>query len=189
MGASHLVRIGLMGVVRNLDSADFNQYPRDTRVICRTDRGLEQGTVICPIDDEFGDRSQQADQALEGEILRKITPDDDMILTRLEKHRDKAFQACQKIIIERELPGILVDVEHLFDGESVFFYFLGEVDNRLESITDELAETYERRVRFKKFAETLANGCGPDCGTGDSKCSTGGCQSCALSGGCGSKSK
>ena len=173
MGASHLVRIGLMGVVRNLDYADFHQYPRDTRVICRTDRGLEQGTVICPIDDEFGDRTQQADQALEGEILRKITPDDDMILTRLEKHRDKAFQACQKIIIERELPGILVDVEHLFDGESVFFYFLGEVDNRLESITDELAETYELRGRFKKFAETLA----------------GGCQSCALSGGCGSKSK
>lgn len=178
-----------MGVVSNLDSADFNQYPRDTRVICRTERGLEQGTVICPIDDEFGDRTGQVDELPEGEILRKVTPDDDMILKRLEKHRDKAFKACQQIIIERELPGILVDVEHLFDGESVFFYFLGDVDSRLESITEELAATYERRVRFKKFAETLANGCGPDCGTGESKCSTGGCQSCALSGGCGSKAK
>ena len=178
-----------MGVVGHYDSADFNLYPRDTRVICRTARGLESGTVLCPIKDEFGDRSAETTTNLDGEILRRVGKDDDLILERLDRHRDKAFQACQKLIHQRQLPGVLVDVEHLFDGEAVYFYFLGEVDSRLEELTEELASTYERRVRFKKFAETLANGCGPDCGTGESKCSTGGCGSCALSGGCGSKSK
>ena len=112
-----------------------------------------------------------------------------IILDRLERHRDKAFDACQRLIQERQLPGVLVDVEHLFDGESVFFYFLGEVNAELKALTDELGATYERKVRFKKFAETLANGCGPDCGTGESQCSSGACGSCSVAGSCGSKTR
>ncbi len=186
MGAAHIVKIGLMGVVGRFDSADFNLYPRDAKVICRTQRGLEFGIVICPIENES---EAPATPTIAGQILRQTGSEDNLILERLERHRDKAFFACQKLITDRRVPGVLVDVEHLFDGESVYFYFLGDVDTRLEAITNELATTYERKVRFKKFAETLANGCGPDCGTGESKCSTGGCGSCALSGGCGSKSK
>ncbi|MFK7766776.1 MAG: PSP1 C-terminal domain-containing protein [Mariniblastus sp.] len=177
MGAQHLVQIGLMGVVGRFESADFGLYPRDAKVICRTGRGLEYGSVICPLEED------EDSSGSNGQILRRIGTEDQLILDRLERHRDKAFVACQSLIQERQLPGVLVDVEHLFDGESVFFYFLGDVDPRLEDLTNELAATYERKVRFKKFAETLANGCGPDCGTGESKCSTGGCGSCALSGG------
>ena len=167
-----------MGVVGRFDSPDFSVFPRDAAVICRTDRGLEQGEVICPIEPAEG-----CGQSPDGQILRRVGSEDRLILDRLERHRDKAFLACENLIQERQLPGVLVDVEHLFDGESVYFYFLGNVDSRLEDLTNELAETYERKVRFKKFAETLANGCGPDCGTGESNCSTGGCGSCALSGG------
>ena len=171
-----------MGVVGQYQSPDFTLFPRDAKVICRTNRGLEFGEVICPLDHD-GDSQDQID----GQILRRVGAEDQLILERLERHRDKAFEACQNLIQQRQLPGVLVDVEHLFDGESVFFYFLGEVDPRTEALTQELGETYERKVRFKKFAETLANGCGPDCGTGESKCSAGGCGSCALSGGCSTK--
>lgn len=167
-------------MVGRFDAADFRVYSRDTNVICRTQRGLESGTILCSID-------EQDSVECDGQVLRQVGTEDTLILERLERHRDKAFEACQKLIRERELPGVLVDVEHLFDGESVFFYFLGEVDSRLEALTNELASTYERKVRFKKFAETLANGCGPNCGTGESKCSTGGCGSCAISGACGAK--
>lgn len=170
-----------MGLVGRFVTSDFTVLPRDTAVICRTERGLESGSVICSLDDKAS-----PDEA-DGQILRRVGREDKLILERLERHRDKAFDACQKLIGQRELPGVLVDVEHLFDGESVFFYFLGEVNPELEALTDELAETYERKVRFKKFAETLAAGCGPDCGTGESQCSTGGCGSCAIAGACGSK--
>ncbi len=184
MGARHLVKIGSMGVVGRYESPDFALYSRDHQVICRTARGLEFGEVICSLSQEDEDG-----EATDGEILRRVGSEDQLILDRLQRHRDRAFEACQKLIEERQLPGILVDVEHLFDGESVYFYFLGEVDSRLEDLTHELADTYERKVKFKKFAETLANGCGPGCGTGESKCSSGGCGSCSLSGGCGVKSK
>lgn len=182
VGVQHLVKIGLMGAVGKFDSIDFQNYPRDSRVICRTSRGLEFGTVLCPFDQQKG-----IDQVADGQLLRFVGSEDELILERLERHRDKAFQACQKLISERQFSAVLVDVEHLFDGESVYFYFLGDVDPQLESLTEELAITYESKVRFKKFAETLANGCGPECGTGESGCSTGSCGTCALTGSCSSK--
>lgn len=166
-----------MGVVGTFDAADFRVYSRDQRVICRTRRGLEIGVVICDVDSP----------ATDGDVLRVTGSEDELILDRLDRFRDRAFKACNELLIERGLPGTLVDVEHLFDGESVFFYFLGDVDPRVESLTDELAQTYDRKVKFRQFAEVLAQGCGPDCGTKDNGCGTGGCGSCALSGGCGSK--
>lgn len=177
MGQSHLIKIGLMGVVGTFDAADFRVYTRDQRVICRTERGLELGVVICDVDGP----------ATEGALLRVTGSEDELILDRLERFRDRAYQACNDLLVQRGLCATLVDVEHLFDGESVFFYFLGAVDPRVESLTAELAQTYDRKVKFKQFAQALAEGCGPDCGTKDSGCSSGGCGSCALSGGCGSK--
>lgn len=167
-----------MGVVGRYRSVDHVSYPRNHRVICRTQRGLEFGEVVCQIasDDYSTD---------DGELLRTVTQNDEMILERLQRHRDRAFLACQKLISERGISAVLVDVEHLFDGQNLFFYFLGDVSPELEDLTSQLAETYEAKVRFRKFSETLANGCGPDCGTKDGGCSSSGCGSCKLAGSCG----
>jgi hypothetical protein len=87
------------------------------------------------------------------------------------------------------IPAVLVDVEHLFDGQGLFFYFLGNVPPEVELLTDRLAEAYETKVQFRKFTETLIEGCGPGCGTEEVKgrggCET--CSSCAVAGACGSK--
>lgn len=189
MGRQHLVQVGLMGVVGCYDAIDFRSYERDVRVICRTGRGLEAGKVLCDVADTDIDAANFSNEMPVGELLRQSGREDDLILERLERHRDRAFHACESLLAERGISATLVDVEHLFDGESIYFYFLGETTPELEAITAQLAQTYERKVRFKKFAETLANGCGPDCGTGESGCSSGGCGSCSLAGGCGSKSK
>lgn len=186
MSVPHLVKVGLMGSVGRLVSADSSVYGRDTKVICRTERGIEWGQVICDLPSIDFETDSPVD-ASDGAILRPVTPDDNLILERLDRHRDKAFVACQKLLDDRGLSNVLVDVEHLFDGEAVFFYFLGQPDPELEQVTDELAEVYDRKVRFKKFAETLAEGCGPDCGTKEGDCSSSGCGSCKLSGQCGVK--
>ena len=176
---NHLVKVGLLGAVGCFRAVDRATYSRDTQVVCRTARGLEVGSVLCSV--------EEAGLEKDGDLLRGLGSEDHMIIERLNRFRDKAFQACSDELQKRSIRATLVDVEHLFDGESLYFYFLGDVDERLNALTDELAETYERKVRFKKFAEKLASGCGPGCGTSASKCSTGGCGSCALSGGCGSK--
>lgn len=114
----------------------------------------------------------------DGLLLRGITPEDELLLTRLEKHRDRAYEACRSMLAEKGVSAVLMEVEHLFDGQSLYFYFLGEVPRRIESLTAELAEVYDTHVEFRKFTETLTHGCGPGCGTDEAE--GGGCtSSCA----------
>lgn len=160
------------------------RYPRGSRVICRTSRGLEVGEVLAPIGDDGGFGNS------DGSLLRGMTPEDHLLLARLEKHKDEAYSACQLLLAERRVSAVLMDVEHLFDGRSLYFYFLGEVTPELETITEELAETYETQVQFRKFADTLTAGCGPGCGTEEATgggCGDGGCSTCSVASACGTK--
>jgi len=181
--ASHLVRYSLLGQVGRFITADALLYPRQSRVIVRSTRGLEIGTVLS--EPSVGDQSTQSD----GQILRRMTVEDDLLEARLEKHRHDAFNACASLLQEHQVPATLVDVEHLFDGQGLFFYFLGEVPPEANRLTQHLADTYETTVEFRKFAETLAEGCGPGCGTeeamGQGGCAS--CTTCAVASACGSK--
>ena len=171
MGRHHLVRVGALGRVGRFTSVDSLVFPRRARVVLRTSRGLELGEVLASPEAE-------TDSALgDGSILRGVTSADLLLETRLEQNRHAAFEACTARLAELQLPVALMDVEPLFDGRALFFYFLGEVTPELEELTAELAEVYEAKVQFRKFAAALSEGCGPDCGTDDN--SGGGCSSCA----------
>jgi cell fate regulator YaaT (PSP1 superfamily) len=179
----HLVRYSLLGQVGRFVAADAACYPRRSRVIVRSPRGLEIGIVLS--EPTIDDQTDQVD----GQILRRMTVQDDLLEARLEKHRDDAFTACSALLQEHQVAAALVDVEHLFDGEGLFFYFLGEVPAAADQLTQQLADTYETTVEFRKFAETLSEGCGPGCGTeeamGQGGCAS--CTTCAVASACGSK--
>lgn len=149
-------------------------------MICRTARGLEVGEVLS---------SGGGEAAGDGVLLRKMTVEDELLLARLERRREEAFQACSALLVERGIQAVLVDVEQLFDGSSLFFYFLGETDAEVESLTEELAAAYESRAQLAQFAELLTSGCGPGCGTDEAAgngCSSGACASCSVVKACGS---
>lgn len=165
----HLVRVGAMGNVGRFVSTDATRYPRDTQVIVRTRRGLEFGCVLTSPDKAEGSPPR------DGKILRGMTIEDHLLAARLKKNRNQAFEACQRRLSELDTPATLIDVELLFDGHSLFFYFLGEITPEIERITAELAELYEAKVKFRRFTEAVTNGCGPACGTEDA---SGGCSSC-----------
>ena len=176
-----------MGHVGRFTAVDAVSYPRASRVIVRTGRGLEIGEVLGPAE-EMAIRG-----TTDGSILRGMTVEDELLETRLEKNRQKALDACTARLAERRIDATLLDVEHLFDGRSLFFYFLGEVTPEIEAITAELAEVYDAAAEFRKFSETLATGCGPGCGTEEAAGSNGhgGCtlcaKACAVAGACGTK--
>ena len=71
----HLVRIGVMGHVGRFDSVDGVRHPRKARVICRTSRGLEVGEVLSA--------SATNGNAADGDLIRKLTVEDDLLLARL----------------------------------------------------------------------------------------------------------
>jgi cell fate regulator YaaT (PSP1 superfamily) len=184
MSRYHLVRVGAMGQIGRFAAVDAVRYPRRSRVILRTKRGLEIGDVLSPPDDRDDGRT-----FADGELIRGVTVQDELLQARLEKNRQQAYTACTTMLADSGLPAVLVDVEHLFDGQGLFFYFLGEVGPELEGYTQRLAEAYEAKVQFRKFTETLIDGCGPGCGTEEAKGQGGcdSCTSCAVASACGSK--
>ena len=185
MSDLHLIRTGTLGQVGRYPAVDARRYPRGARVVVRTERGLEVGEVL------GSDASESLERPVAGQLLRGMTVEDDLIQARIEQHRDRAYDACAARLRELGVPTTLVDVEHLFDGQSLVFHFLGPEPSELERLIDELAETYDAKVQFRAFTDTLTQGCGPGCGTeaatggGCSSCATG----CAIAGACGSGAK
>jgi len=181
MLGQHFVRVGLLGSVGRFAAANRQRYARGARVVCRTMRGLEVGEVLSPAD-------AAADQPCDGTLLRRVTVEDELLIVRLAKNRDEAYRACAIRLTELHSPAVLLDVEHLFDGQSLYFYFLGDTTPEMDALTAELAEVYEAKAQLQKFAETLTAGCGPHCGTEEGGgCGSGGCSTCAVVGACGTK--
>ena len=174
-----------MGRVGRLTAVEAVSYPRGARVICRTSRGLEAGEVLSHV--EYDPQSWQGD----GSILRKITVEDDLLLARQQRNRLEAMDACQQLLDSAQSGAVLMDAEQLFDGGTLYFYFLGDLSPELEPLMDRLTQAYDANVAFRQFAETVAAGCGPGCGTEDAPgfCGTseGGCSTCSVSGACGTK--
>ena len=86
MGIPHLVKIGLLGRVGRFDSADSRVYSRDDSVVCRTERGLEIGAVLCPLDSGTDAHAATPSEPVspglpDGQIMRQVTPDDQMIIS------------------------------------------------------------------------------------------------------------
>ena len=147
-------------------------------MICRTRRGLELGEVLNPATRE------EQHSALDGNLVRAVTVEDDLLIARMERNRTEAYEECVRRLEREEIEASLMDVEHLFDGQSVYFYFLGELSPQIESITSELAEAYEAKVQFREFTDAVERGCGPDCGTDSAEgCGTG-CTSCSIAAAC-----
>jgi cell fate regulator YaaT (PSP1 superfamily) len=175
-----------MGQVSRFGATEGQRYARGSRVVCRTERGLEIGEVLSPVDDN----SDNFRGATPGSILRRVTVEDDLLLARLEKNREQAFRDCETLLAQHQVPATLAEVELLFDGQSLLFYFLGETTPEVDTLTAELAKTYAATVQFHQFADLLTQGCGPGCGTPEAEggaCGTGpggGCAGCAVAAAC-----
>lgn len=179
----YLVECGLIGEPGCFSCGSARILRNGTRVIVRTERGVEVGRVVREIG---GDN---AGLPVAGKLLRPMSPNDRLIAERLERFRQRAVEACSELVQRHGSRAVLMDAEQLFDGETLVFHFLGPVDASLDPVLESLAALYEQKIRFRPFAERLASGCGPDCGTALAGCSTGGCGSCGSAGGCGSRAK
>lgn len=176
---NHLVRVGAMGRVGRFRSIDGVRHRRAERVIVRTERGLETGEVLDVVEDAPAEN--------DGPLLRRMTLQDGLVAERLTRNRDAAYEACVRLLAERGSAAVLLDVEHLFDGRGLYFYYLGTPDPVAEAISTELAAAYDAQAGFGAFAEAVENGCGPGCGTAEAEngCgASGGCAACAVASAC-----
>lgn len=145
MAMTACVRYGVMNKTDRFSAPDSGvQVGND--VVVRTQRGVEWGRVVLVTEQQAGEEN------LAGEVLRKVTAADQ------EKHRDiverrqaEEMKCCQDLIAGHKLPMKLVDVEHLFGGNKIIFYFLadGRVDFR--QLVKDLAEQYRTRIEMRQI--------------------------------------
>ena len=73
-----------MGYVGRFATALPLDVSRGSRVVCRTERGLEVAELLSDVEQVTGGD-------VDGTLLRKVTASDDLLLARIEKHRDDAY--------------------------------------------------------------------------------------------------
>ena len=182
----YYVRVGALGEI-HLAEGDSSLAP-GRRVIVRTARGVELGSIASPLRRFTGDLTGTAKHQT-AHVLRPTTPQDELLLKRLERHKRRAVEACRAALAASGSSATLLDVDQIFDGGTLVMHFLGDADEQAEAVTAQVVEQYESVVRSRHFAKVLQDGCGPGCGTAEAAgCGdAGGCSQCALAGSCASR--
>ena len=180
------VRIGSLGEVHGAEAVFA--MDRGQRVLVRTGRGVELAEVLGPRQARLGKTQDQTqDQAQNHgsveakpiQILRATTPQDELLIERLQQHKREAVEQCRQELSESGSDAILLEVDHLFDGGTLVMHFLGDIDKTAQTITQQVAKRYESVVRTEDLAKLLDEGCGPSCGTEEGSGCGSGCAGCA----------
>ncbi|HEX4613515.1 MAG TPA: regulatory iron-sulfur-containing complex subunit RicT, partial [Urbifossiella sp.] len=120
---------------------------RDT-VVVRTDRGQEIGEVLCPATPEA---LAAVPDPTKGDILRVAAPEDRAKMAYLADVEKKEFAAGEKLIAQHRLAMQLVDVEHLFSGERVVFFFLAENRVDFRELVRSMAREFHTRIELRQI--------------------------------------
>ena len=148
MTVKYLARHGVMRFIGQFEPTDETVYRRDTPVVVRTERGLELGHVLC----ETSPRAVELlTEPTGGHILRTLTDDDRQQVERLREKGRSAYDTCARFIEQRKLQMELVDVEHLFGGERIIFYFLAEKRVDFRELVKDLAREYQTRIELRQI--------------------------------------
>ena len=123
-------------------------FPRGSDVVIRTDRGQEVGHVLCPADPRA---VQLLVDPTHGQIVRPLTDEDRQRIERLKEQQRTEFDVAARLIGERRLQMELVDVEHLFGGERVVFYFLAEKRVDFRELVKDLARELQTRIELRQI--------------------------------------
>jgi len=143
-----VVRYGAMRLLGVFAPSGEAAYRRGSRVIVRTDRGLEAGEVL----GEATERTLAALKSpIEGPLLRQMTADDMNELRRIQEQAREECATCERCIAAAGLEMELVDVEHVFGGERIVVYYLAEGRVDFRQLVKTLAGEFQTRVEMRQI--------------------------------------
>lgn len=132
-------------------------------VVVKTARGMEYGEVISP-PEKISDHEIITPLK---KIMRKATKEDK---DQAAKNRDKekeALRTCEEKIAKHNLSMKLVDVEYVFDGSKIIFYFTAEGRIDFRDLVKDLASIFRTRIELRQIGvrdeAKMIGGLGP-CG-------------------------
>ena len=161
-----LVRYSRMNTLGFFEHRETKISKIKTRVVIKTDRGLELGYLVGRLtaykggqlklseeqileyfeDSDIGSAPGQA-----GKFIRYATTADVNEERHLRKIAQEEMECCRHFAKEMNLPMKIVDVEHVFGGERIIFYFMsdGRVDFR--DLVKKVAQEYQTRIEMRQI--------------------------------------
>jgi hypothetical protein len=172
---------------------------RGQSVVIQTDRGIELGEVLIPLDEAGATKAVDRQR-----VIRPAGPDDLDRSRRAEASRPDRFAACRRVLDEEGWPWDLIDVEPLLEEGVTVLQYLGPHHMDVAALRARFRMTCGLDVVLEPVGaddeEAVGGGCGsggcgsgggcgscsePETGTASSGCGSsahGGCSSCGLSG-------
>ncbi len=144
----YIVRHGVMRFLGDFEPAQNARYRRSDDVVLETERGLEVGDVLSEVTPRA---LQYIEEPTKGRILRCMTNDDRNQLLDAQAREEHAFHRCAEFIRQRQLQMELVDVEQLFGGERIIFFFLAEKRVDFRDLVKDLAREYRTRIEMRQI--------------------------------------
>jgi cell fate regulator YaaT (PSP1 superfamily) len=161
-----MVRYGKMKTVGWFEHREVNIPKLPCRVVIKTERGLELGDIVgqlCPykagqfkmtqqqVEQYYQDSGIEYDKAIVGNVVRMATADDISEEKHLEKIAAEEMANCRKAAKEMNLPMKIVDVEHVFGGERIIFYFMSEGRVDFRNLVKKIAHEYQTRIEMRQI--------------------------------------
>ncbi|HZD60297.1 MAG TPA: stage 0 sporulation family protein [Anaerolineae bacterium] len=116
-------------------------------VIVKTSRGMEFGEVVAsPLDVT----EEEITVPLKKVVRRATEADKEQLKKNKQKEKD-AYGVAEEKIVKHGLQMKLVEVEHVFDGSKIIFYFTadGRVDFR--ELVKDLASVFRTRIELRQI--------------------------------------
>lgn len=143
-----LVRHGSMRYIGVYTAPPGASVARADVVILRTERGTEHGEVLCPA-------TPQAVAGIpdptKGELLRVATAEDRAKIANLAVQHKKQYDGGTRLVAQHRLAMQIVDVEYLFGGERLVFYFLAEGRVDFRELVKSMAREFHTRIELRQI--------------------------------------
>ncbi|MDZ4687742.1 MAG: regulatory iron-sulfur-containing complex subunit RicT [Planctomycetaceae bacterium] len=144
-----VARYGIMRSLGDFTAKASQDLWRGAAVIVRTPRGIEWGEILSPASDRTRNYLGLTDEP--GRIMRLATVDDGLQRDALADREREEFRIARELIAERHLGMQLVDVEHLFGGDRIVFYYVAEDRVDFRELVKALAKELKVRIEMRQI--------------------------------------
>ncbi len=149
MAKRYVVRYGTMRFLGEFSTKGPQEFRRGNQVVVRSHRGTEWGEVLCEATERTRNYLGKDDPS--GKILRLAVQEDEKTRTESWDREQESFVGGKETIAEMKLGMQLIDVERLFGGERIIFYFLSESRVDFRELVKNLAQKFSARIEMRQI--------------------------------------
>jgi cell fate regulator YaaT (PSP1 superfamily) len=120
-----------------------------SRVIVKTPRGQEVGTVRCEATPEV--QAKLDSGFVEDRILRSMTTADEIEYRQLQQIEQEKLEICREIIQTAGVVMELIRVEHIFGGERIILYYTAEGRIDFRELVKVFAAEFQTRIEMRQI--------------------------------------